>query len=110
LEESSEFSELGLTKNEGKVYEILIKFGKLSAAEVSKNSGVPYGRIYDVLGTLVHRGLVVVVPEKTKKFVPSDPANLLSFIEAKEKIISKAKERVKEMKKFYEIKTKNPVT
>ena len=35
-----EYTELGLTKNEGKVYETLVESGKLSAGETSKHSGV----------------------------------------------------------------------
>jgi len=104
-----EFSELGLTKNEGKAYEALVKFGKLSASEVSKHSGVSYSRIYDVLDSLANKGLVEVVPEKTKKFVPTDPASLLKLVEEKEKALEKTRAKIKEMKRFYEVKEKNPV-
>ena len=104
-----DFSEFDLTKNEGKVYETLVKFGKLSASEVSSKSGVPYGRVYDVLESLVNKGLVEIVPEKTKKFVPADPVFLINFIKEKEKRLQKAKEQVKDLKKFYEIKEKNPI-
>ena len=104
-----EFSELGLTKNEGKAYEALVKFGKLSASEVSKHSGVSYSRIYDVLDSLADKGLVEVVPEKTKKFVPTDPALLLKLVEEKEKALEKTRAKIKEMKRFYEVKEKNPV-
>ena len=65
------FYELGLSQNEGKVYLTLVEFGKLSANDLSGKSGVPYGRIYDVLESLKNKGLVVVVPEKTKKFIPA---------------------------------------
>jgi len=104
-----EFEELGLTKNEGKVYSTLIKFGKLSAGETSARSEVPYSRIYDVLESLVHKGLIEIVPEKTKKFIPTSPDAFLKVIEQKEQMIAKAREKVKELKQFYSIKEKHPV-
>ena len=67
-----DYSELGLTNNEGKVYESLVKFGKLSAGEVTKHSGTSYSKIYNILDSLINKGLVTVIPEKTKKFFPSN--------------------------------------
>ena len=101
--------ELGLSGNEAKVYESLIQFGKLSASEVSGKSGVSYSRIYDVLDSLTNKGLVEVVPEKTKKFVAGSPDAFLELVNRKERILEKAKEKVKEMKRFYDVKEKNPV-
>lgn len=107
--EFTEFEEFGLTKNEAKAYQVLIQFGKLSAGETSSKSGVPYGRIYDVLESLTRKGLVAVIPEKTKKFMPGNPDAFLKILEEKEKSIANAKEKVKEMKQFYDVKEKNPV-
>ena len=104
-----EYQELGLTNNEGKVYEILVEFGKLGAGEISSQSGVSYSKIYNVLSSLINKGLVEIVPEKTKKFVPSSPDSLIKLIEKKQEKLEKVKEEVKEMKKFYEVKEKNPV-
>jgi len=107
--EISEFKELGLTGNESKVYSTLIEHGKMSAGEVSSKSEVPYSRIYDVLDSLAHRGLVEVIPEKTKKYIPGNPAAFVKLLEEKENMIRKAKEKVKELKQFYDVKEKNPV-
>jgi len=104
-----EYTELGLTKNEGKVYETLVESGKLSAGETSKHSGVSYSKIYDVLNSLTNKGLVDVIPEKTKKFVPSDPKVLIEYIEKREKVLEKAKEKARTMRRLYEEKEKNPV-
>ncbi|MEK6825727.1 MAG: helix-turn-helix domain-containing protein [Nanoarchaeota archaeon] len=103
------FEELGLASNEAKVYEVLVQFGKLSAAEVSAKSGVSYSRIYNVLEALLARGLIVVVPEKTKKFAPADPAVFEKLITEKEKKLMVAREKMKEMQKFYDVKEKQPV-
>ncbi|MCK4552868.1 TrmB family transcriptional regulator [Candidatus Pacearchaeota archaeon] len=107
--ELEEFAELGLTKNEGKAYEILIKFGKLSASEVSSRGGVSYSRIYDVLESLIQKGIVRVIPEKTKKFAPGDPEEFMKLIKNKEDSLKKLKNKVKELKASYDIKEKNPV-
>ncbi len=109
MEEFESYEELGLTKSEGKVYEALIKFGKLGAGEISRESGVSYSKIYNVLDSLVSKGIVKVIPEKSKKFVPSGPEDLIKLIEEKQKKLEKAKEKANELKKFYESKEKNPV-
>jgi len=109
MEEFENYGEIGLTKNEGKVYETLVKFGKLGAGEISRESGVSYSKIYNILDSLVSKGIVKVIPEKSKKFVPSSPEDLIKLIEEKQKKLEKAKEKANELKKFYEIKEKNPV-
>ena len=43
--------EIGLTSYEIKTYTGLLKGGELKASELSQNSGVPYSKIYEVLGT-----------------------------------------------------------
>src|SRR3989344_3618610 len=101
--------ELGMSTNEAKVYDTLIQFGKLSAAEVSAKSGVSYSRIYNVLEALLTKGLIVVVPEKTKKFAPANPSAFEKLIVEKEKKLAVAREKVKEMRSFYEVKEKQPV-
>jgi sugar-specific transcriptional regulator TrmB len=108
MEEFELFEELGLSKNESKVYSVLVKFGKLSAGESSSKSGVPYGRIYDVLNSLINKGIVKIIPEKTKKFIPSSPEFLLKLIHDKKDILEKAEEKAKELKEFYSKKEKNP--
>jgi sugar-specific transcriptional regulator TrmB len=57
-----------------------------------------------------NRGLVEIIPEKTKKFIPSDPDSLKKIIDNKKKILDNAQEMIQKMKEFYEIKDKNPVS
>ena len=47
---------IGLTSYEIKTYTALLKGGELNASELSQNSGVPYSKIYEVLGTLEEKG------------------------------------------------------
>lgn len=101
------FQELGLTLNEGKVYSELIKFDKLPAAEVSSKSGVPYGKIYVVLQALIDKGLVRIIPDKTKKYSCASPDNFEKLISKKKKILEDASVKLKELKKFYDSKEKD---
>jgi hypothetical protein len=105
-----DFRELGLSDNEAKAYEALVKFGKITAVKISRESGVPYSKVYTVLSKLVRKGLARVVPGKTKQFVATDPENLLKLLEDKRVSLGKLEGRVKELKEFYAVKEKEPVT
>jgi len=100
---------LGLTDYESKAYEALVKLGKATAAQVSKESGVSYGKIYTVLGSLEAKGLVKTVPELTKKFVPTDPESLMQLVKKKEQELGSLKTAIREFKKIYEFKEKDVV-
>ena len=97
-----DFSELGLTNNEAKAYESLILLGKSSAAEISKHSGVPYGRIYTVLDSLQEKGLTKIIPEETKKFIPSNPQELETYIQKKKARLDELQKNIGEYKTIYQ--------
>ncbi|MDD5331784.1 MAG: helix-turn-helix domain-containing protein [Candidatus Nanoarchaeia archaeon] len=97
-----DFSELGLTKNELKAYEALLKMGKSTASQISQHSGVVYGRIYDTLASLESKGLISVVPDKTKMFIPSDPQKLHDFITKRKASLTSLEEEIIKMKTLYE--------
>ncbi len=100
---------LGLTDYEAKAYEALVKLGKATAAQISKESGVSYGKIYTVLGSLEAKGLAKTVPEMTKKFVPTDPESLIQLVKKKEQELRSLKTSITELKKVYEFKEKDVV-
>lgn len=50
---------LGFNEYEAKSYVSLVKQGPVSAYQVSKESGIPRARIYDVLNSLVEKGIVL---------------------------------------------------
>jgi sugar-specific transcriptional regulator TrmB len=109
MEELEIFEELGLTSNESKAYSTLIKHGKLGAGELSRESGVSYSKIYNIIDSLGKKGMIKIIPEKSKKFIPSDPESLIELISQKEEKIKKAKEKITDLKKFYNVSDKNPV-
>ncbi|MBN2052983.1 TrmB family transcriptional regulator [Candidatus Woesearchaeota archaeon] len=104
-----ELKNLGLSDYEQRAYETLVKLGKASASDISRNANVSYGKIYEVLASLEHKGLVRVVPEKAKKFIPTDPANLIRLIDRKEDELKQTRKKISELKKFYDIQEKEAV-
>lgn len=63
-----ELQGMGLTEYEAKVYLALVKFGQLSAKDVSERSGVPSNRVYETALALQRYGFVDIVPGKPKRF------------------------------------------
>lgn len=59
---------LGLSSYETKVFLTLLQTGQLKARDISKISGIPYGRIYDVLYSLEEKGLIFIIPSEPKIF------------------------------------------
>lgn len=62
----------GLNLYEAKAYASLLKIGTANAYKVSKESGIPRARIYDVMETLTNRGLAMMEEssENAKIYTP----------------------------------------
>lgn len=75
---------LGLNLYEAKAYASLLQIGTTNAYKVSKESGIPRARIYDVLETLTKRGLAMVEEssENARLYTPV-PSNV--FLEKTKK-------------------------
>jgi hypothetical protein len=65
--------QLGLNSYEARAYLALISRESSTPVEVARLSGVPRQRIYDVLGTLVQRGLASARPGATTKYAGTEP-------------------------------------
>jgi len=100
---------LGLTAYEEKAYRSLITLGKSTASQISRESGVSYGKIYEVLASLEKKGLVQVIPEATKLFSPTNPKHLIELVEKKKRQLDEIKEDLGKLKRSYDIKDKNVV-
>ena len=74
MEESlfDKLQKFGLNLYEAKAYASLLKIGTANAYKVSKESGIPRARIYDVLETLTKRGLAMMEEssENSKIYTP----------------------------------------
>ncbi|HVM30384.1 MAG TPA: helix-turn-helix domain-containing protein [Candidatus Limnocylindrales bacterium] len=69
----SQLSRLGLTSYEARAYLALIRRDSFTAAQVARQSGLPRQRIYDVLGSLVEKGLAVSRPGAVVKYSATAP-------------------------------------
>jgi sugar-specific transcriptional regulator TrmB len=82
---------LGLSSYEIKIFLTLDQTGQMMARELSRVSGIPYGRIYDVLYSLEKRGLVTVISSEPKHF------EAVNSSVAIEKLIEQEKKRIAEI-------------
>ncbi len=84
------FEELGMTRNESKVYVALLKSTSAQAGRITKISGVHRRNVYDALERLIQKGLVSVINKgKHRIFVAESPDRILRIIEEK-KILAEA--------------------
>lgn len=69
--------DLGLTSYEIRVYTSLLDSGSMTASEISKRSGVPYSKIYEVLNSLEEKGWLESDSSRPQKFFPKSPSTAL---------------------------------
>jgi sugar-specific transcriptional regulator TrmB len=69
---------LGLTQYEARAYVALIRRDGSTPAEIATLAGVPRPRIYDVLHSLVAKGLATDRPGRVAKYVPTPPAEAMA--------------------------------
>jgi sugar-specific transcriptional regulator TrmB len=69
----AELTQLGLTTYEAKAYVALLGRDSFTAAQVSRQAGLPRQRIYDVLGSLVEKGLASSRPGSVGKYAAVAP-------------------------------------
>ncbi len=76
---------LGLTKYESIAYITLLKLGPSKATDITKESGIPHTRVYDVLSSLHRKGFVDVMHGTPRLYKPVNPEVVLEKI--KENIV-----------------------
>ncbi|MBW3017352.1 hypothetical protein KY316_03180, partial [Candidatus Woesearchaeota archaeon] len=87
MEEVNEkvLEDLGLSKNEAKVYLSLIHLGSSTAGAISKNNKVPRPNVYDALERLKEKGLAAETTKDNKKYFSAcDAKNLMNILKEKE--------------------------
>jgi len=79
--------EIGLTPYEARAYVAVLYHGPLTPKGVNQKSGIPRPRTYDVLNSLVGKGLLMEQPGKPSKYLAVDPGiglkKLMEDLEAK---------------------------
>lgn len=78
----------GLNSYEGRAYETLLREGASTAHFISKKAGVPSGKIYPVLDSLVEKGFILLSGGKPKIFISISPEIIL------EKVIKRKKKEL----------------
>ena len=73
-----ELQKLGFSQYECKAYIGLLKHYPATGYEISKQTGVPRSMIYEVVGKLMDKGAVHVVPSEPVKYVPVSATELMN--------------------------------
>ena len=68
---------IGLTSYEIRTFSSLLKAGELTASDLSQKSGVPYSKIYEVLGSLEEKSWVGSDDSRPTKYFAKSPATAL---------------------------------
>lgn len=82
--------EIGLTSYEIRTFSSLLKAKELTASDLSQKSGVPYSKIYEVLGILEEKGWIGSDDSRPTKYFAKSPATGIET--TKQKMESEFKE------------------
>ncbi len=74
---------IGLTSYEIKTFSALLKTGELTASDLSQKSGVPYSKIYEVLGTLEEKSWIGSDDSRPTKYFAKSPSTGLDTTKQK---------------------------
>jgi sugar-specific transcriptional regulator TrmB len=79
---AAELTRLGLTSYEAKAYIALLGRHSFTAAQVSRQAELPRQRIYDVLESLVSKGMATARPGQVIKYAATEPASAIERLVA----------------------------
>ncbi len=97
--------QLGLTKNEVKIYLSLLELGSTSAGPLIKNLGMHRAAVYNLLDILIDKGLAhYVIQANRKYFEATQPKRLFELIETKKKKLEEQENLLKELLPQLEVK------
>lgn len=90
--------DLGLAKNEAKVYIALLMLGSASVGAITEESGVHRRNVYDAIERLTKKGLIGhMVKGRVKYFEVSSPYLLLDMAKEKKNLLEKNERKIKSM-------------
>lgn len=82
------FQKLGLSKNEARIYESLLRHDELSVGEIAVKSQVNRRNVYDSMLRLLEKGLVFEILEgREARYQAVDPEKLRTLIQEKETML-----------------------
>jgi len=84
----SSLIEIGLTRNEARIYLALLKHSPALVGHIAEISNIHRRNVYDALERLIEKGIVTYIIKDGKKyFSAADPKRLVSLLKEKEQII-----------------------
>jgi len=91
---------LGLTTYEAKVLYALLHKGALKVAQITKESSVPNGQIYNTLDSLEEKNLINIIPDKIKKYQAKSINYIKDLIENKKEELKKLELELEKLKEI----------
>ena|SRR3989344_855877 len=91
--------EIGLTRNEARVYMALLRLGQTSPLKLSKATGVHRVNVYDVLEKLRYKGLVKVIgSDRKRQYTAEPPRALMDMLNEKVQLLERIIPQLEEFK------------
>lgn len=91
-------TQLDLAKNEAKIYETLLKEGKLGVGHIAIKSKIHRRNVYDSLQRLMEKGLVFeIIEQSDNKYEAVNPKKLTEILEEKQNSLNKIMPDLKEL-------------
>jgi len=96
----------GLTDYEIRSYTSLLEIGPATASELSESSGVPYSKIYEVLGSLEKKGWIEMEHGRPSRYYPKPPSVAMEITKSQLESALKTNEALvlEELQPLYEKK------
>lgn len=92
------FQEFGLAKNEAIIYEICLKEGETSVADISRKSKIHRRNVYDSLKRLIEKGLIFeIITPRENLYQAVDPNKFLEFVREKENMLTRVMPKLQSM-------------
>ncbi len=90
------FETLGLSPNEGKIYEVLVGLGESSISDIATAAKIHRRNVYDAIQRLIDKGLVFqIISSKENHYNAVDPDKLLELFKEKEQQLTLAMPELK---------------
>src|SRR6266498_4053437 len=98
--------DFGLTEYEVKAYIALVEAGPVPASQLSTTAGIPYSKIYEILGNLERKGWVETEQGRPSKYYPKAPSTALESSRARLETTLKSSQAdaMEELQPLYEKK------
>jgi sugar-specific transcriptional regulator TrmB len=104
METGEVLKEIGFSEYEIKVYTTLLSNQKMGAKEISKETGIPQTKIYQVIKKLANKGFLAILPGHPTKFEVVPPKNAFSsVIEKLEEKRTKLVEEIQNLQETYQL-------